>query len=33
MPGSTVLATIHELEIASRLTCHHGNRICLVIIR
>ena len=32
MPASTVLAAIHELEIAGRLTCHHGNRICLVII-
>ena len=33
MPASTVLATIHELEIAGQLTLHHGNRICLVIIR
>ena len=33
MPASTVLAAILELEIASRLTRHHGNRICLVIIR
>ena len=32
MPASTVLAAIHELEIAGRLTRHHGNRICLVII-
>ena len=33
MPASTVLATILELEIAGRLTRHHGNRICLVVIR
>ena len=31
MPASTVLAAILELEIAGRLTRHHGNRICLVI--
>ena len=30
-PASTVLAAILELEIAGRLTRHHGNRICLVI--
>ena len=33
MPASTVLAAILELEIAGRLTRHHGNRICLVVIR
>ena len=33
MPASTVLAAIHELEIADRLARHRGNRICLVIIR
>ena len=33
MPASTVLAAIHELEIAGRLTRRHGNHICLVIIR
>ncbi|GIS11073.1 MAG: hypothetical protein CM15mP115_02240 [Alphaproteobacteria bacterium] len=33
MPASTVLAAIHKLEIAGRLTRHHGNRICLIIIR
>ena len=33
MPASTVLAAIPELEIAGRLTRHHGNRICLVVIR
>ncbi|MCH1474872.1 MAG: DNA-protecting protein DprA, partial [Alphaproteobacteria bacterium] len=31
MPASTVLAAILELEIAGRLTRHHGNRICLVV--
>ena len=31
MPASTVLAAILELEIAGRLTRHHGNCICLVI--
>lgn len=30
-PASTVLAAILELEIAGRVTRHHGNRICLVI--
>ena len=33
MPASTVLAAIHELENAGRLTSRHGNCICLVIIR
>ena len=33
MPASTVLAAFLELEIADRLTRHHGNRICPVIIR
>ena len=33
MPASTVLTAIVELEIAGRLTRHHGNRICLVVIR
>ena len=33
MRASTVLAAIQELEIAGRLTRHHGNRICLVVIR
>jgi len=33
MPASTVLAAILELEIADRLTRHHGNRICLFVIR
>lgn len=29
-PAATVLAAILELEIAGRLTRHHGNRVCLV---
>ena len=30
-PAATVLAAILELEIAGRVTRHHGNRVCLVI--
>ena len=30
-PAATVLAAILELEIAGRLTRHHGNRVCLVL--
>ncbi|MGC6453617.1 MAG: DNA-processing protein DprA [Candidatus Puniceispirillaceae bacterium] len=30
-PPATVLAAILELEIAGRLTRHHGNRVCLVL--
>ena len=33
MPASTVLAAIQDLGIAGQQTRHHGNRICLVIIR
>lgn len=29
-PAATVLAAILELEIAGRVTRHHGNRVCLV---
>ena len=30
-PAATVLAALLELELAGRVTRHHGNRICLVI--
>ena len=30
-PVATVLAAILELELAGRLSRHHGNRICLVL--
>jgi len=33
IPASTVLAAILKLEITGRLTRHHCNRICLVVIR
>ena len=32
-PTATVLAALLELELAGRVTRHHGNRICLVIDR
>ena len=32
-PTATVLAALLELEVAGRVTRHHGNRICLVIDR
>jgi DNA processing protein len=30
-PTATVLAAILELELAGRITRHHGSRVCLVL--